>query len=184
MNSGIISMRYARALFEYALDKKVEEILFNEMRNVISAYSVNPKLRSVLDNPVLGTKDKLQLIESAGGGNVSDAYNRFVQLLLNQRRENHLQTIAYVYLDLYRKYKGINAGRLVTAAPVNGEIIEKMKSLLQKKQTGTLEFETTVDPAIEGGFVLFFDTYRLDASVTSQLRQIRQRLISQNKKVV
>lgn len=183
MNSGIVSTRYARALFEYAQETKTEDTLFEEMKKVADAYSNLPQLRSALTNPVLNVDDKLQLIKSVVG-KPSETFTRFAELLVRQRRENHLQTISLVYMDLYREHKNINVGKLVTAAPVNDEIIQKMKSLLEKQQTGTLEFETVVDPSIDGGFVLFMDTYRLDASVVTQLRQIRQQLVSQNKKVI
>ena len=32
MNSGMVSMRYARALFSYALEKKAEDTIFSEMK--------------------------------------------------------------------------------------------------------------------------------------------------------
>jgi F-type H+-transporting ATPase subunit delta len=176
-------MRYARALFGYALEKKNDETLFDEMKRVASAYAAVPAMRSALDNPVLNSDDKLQLIRSAAGGKVSESFGNFARLLLHRKRENHLQTIALVYMDLYRKHRNINAGKLIMAAPVSDEVIAKMKNLLQKQQAGTLEFETTIDPTIEGGFVLFFDTYRLDASVATQLRQIRQQLVSRNKRI-
>lgn len=184
MNSGMISMRYARALFEYALEQKVEDTLFQEMTNVASAFKQNRSLQQALNNPVLGSDDKLGLMKSAVGKSVSDTYLRFAQLLLRQKRENYLETISLVYADLYRKHKNINVGRLVTAAPVDSEVIEKMKTFLQKRQQGTLEFESTIDPSIGGGFVLYIDTYRLDASVATQLKQIRAQLVDRNTKVV
>ncbi|MFR9166582.1 MAG: F0F1 ATP synthase subunit delta [Dysgonomonas sp.] len=184
MNSGMISMRYARALFEYALEKKEEDILFAEMKNVSEAYTENKGLRAALDNPVLAFEDKLKLMKAAAGTkNLSEAYSRFAELLLHQRRENHLQAISLVYLDLYRKHKNINVGKLVTASPVNDEVVGKMKSFLQSKQSGTLEFESVIDPGIDGGFILYIDTYRLDASISTQLRKIKEQLISQNSKV-
>jgi len=183
MNSGMISMRYARALFEYALEQKVEDTLFEEMTKVTSAFAQNKNLQQTLNNPVLGNDDKLELMKSAVGKSVNDAYLRFAQLLLRQKRENYLQTISLVYADLYRKHKNINVGKLVTAYPVSDEVIEKMKTFLQKRQQGTLEFESTIDPGIDGGFVLYIDTYRLDASVASQLKRIKAQLVDRNAKV-
>ena len=37
---------------------------------------------------------------------------------------------------------------------------------------GTVEFETEVNPDIIGGFILEYDTYRMDASVKSKLNSI------------
>ncbi len=183
MNSGMVSMRYARALFSYALENKAEDVVFSEMKALSDNLIGRPQLRATLDNPVLSTREKSELIKLAVGKTVSNALDRFIQLVLHQRRENHLQTISLVYLDLYRKYKNISVGRLVTACPVDSITINKMKQLVQEKQKGTIEFVTEVDPKLGGGFILYFDTYRLDASVASQLNKIKSQLMSKNKKI-
>ena len=54
-----------------------------------------------------------------------------------------------------------------------------MKAMVESKTKGTVEFETEVNPDIIGGFVLEYDTYRLDASVQSQLRGILSQLSKQ-----
>ena len=51
-----------------------------------------------------------------------------------------------------------------------------MRQMVEKKTKGTVEFETEVNPDIIGGFILEYDTYRLDASVQSQLRSILTQL--------
>lgn len=184
MNTGMISMRYARALFEYAMDNKAEDTLFAEMKSVAAAFSQNKSLTQVLTNPVLDSNDKLELMKSAVGKSVSDIYLRFAQMLLHQNRQNHLQTISLIYLDLYRKHKNINLGKLVTARAVNDEVIDKMKKFLETRQSGTLEFESIIEPEIDGGFILYIDTYRLDASVASQLKRIKSQFLTQNSKVL
>ena len=169
-------MRYARALFEYALEKKAEDKLFAEMKSVASAFSNTKGLRVALDNPVLDFDTKLELIKAAAGKNVSSEYINFAKLLLHRRRENHLQTISLIYLDLFRKQKNINVGKLITAYPVNDEVINKMKDFLRARQSGTLEFESIIDSDIDGGFILYIDTYRLDASIATQLKNIKKQL--------
>lgn len=183
MNSGMVSMRYARALFSYALENKAEDMIFSEMKNLSESLASRPQLRATLDNPVLSTKEKLELITLAVGTTSSDVFVRFIQLVLHQRRENHLQTISLVYLDLYRKYKNISVGKLVTACPVDDTTINKIKQLVKDKEKGTIEFVTEVDPKLGGGFILYIGTYRLDASVASQLNKIKGQLMSKNKKI-
>jgi F-type H+-transporting ATPase subunit delta len=51
-----------------------------------------------------------------------------------------------------------------------------MKQMVEAKTQGTVEFTTEVDPSIIGGFVLEYDTYRMDVSVQSQLRTILKQL--------
>lgn len=176
-------MRYARALFEFSLEKKQEDKVFVEMKNLAENLATQQKLRVALDNPVLNTNDKLELIKLAAGKDVSDVYVRFVSLVLAQRREDHLQRMSLLYLDLYRDYKNISVGRLVTAQPIKEDVVDKIKHLVQQKKSGTIEFVTKVDPDITGGFVLYIDTYRLDASIATQLKNIKQQLLDKNKKI-
>lgn len=183
MNSGMVSMRYARALFNYALENKVEDAVYAEMKNLSESFVKQRNLRATLDNPVLSTKNKFELIKTAGGSSVSQEYVRFIELVLHQKREKNLQTISLGYLDLYRNYKNISIGKLITACPIDKPTIDKIKQLVTLKRTGVVDFETKIDPSIQGGFVLYIDTYRLDASVASQLQRIKSQLLSKNKKI-
>lgn len=183
MNSGMVSMRYARALFNYALDNKVEDKVYAEMAKLAENFGKVRNLRATLDNPVLSTNDKLEILKAAAGAPVSQEYIRFVELVLHQKREKHLQTICLVYLDLYRNHKNISVGKLVTACPLDTTTMDRIKQLVKDKKQGTIDFITEVDPSIQGGFILYLDTYRLDASVTTQLRRIKDQLLSRNKKI-
>ena len=84
--------------------------------------------------------------------------------------------MANSYITLYRKQKNIIRGKLTTAVAVSEATELKMKKMVESKTKGTVEFETEVNPNIIGGFVLEYDTYRLDASVQNQLRQVLTQL--------
>ena len=47
-----------------------------------------------------------------------------------------------------------------------------MRQMVESKTKGTVEFETEVNPDIIGGFVLEYDTYRMDGSVKTKLNNI------------
>ena len=51
-----------------------------------------------------------------------------------------------------------------------------MKRLVENKTNGSVEFNTEVDKDIIGGFILEYDTYRMDATVKSKLRRIAAEL--------
>ena len=51
-----------------------------------------------------------------------------------------------------------------------------MRQRVESRTQGTVEFQTEVDPEIIGGFILEYDTYRMDASIQNQLRQILTQL--------
>jgi len=184
MNTGIIPKRYAKALFSFAQDKGAEETVYKEMSTLAQSFASHLSLKSVLDNPVMRSKEKQKLICTAAGTQVSDVFVRFINLVLSQKREVHLQSIALMYLDIYRKAKLISIGTLVTASPLGAETEERMKKMLMKDKKGTLEFKTSVDPELLGGFVFGIDTYRLDASIATQLKRVKNQFMDKNRKSI
>lgn len=176
MAIGVISVRYARALLKCAMELNLEDKVYQEMITLADQYNRVPELRSTIDNPMLEKNKKQALLQAACGKNLSELTARFIQLVLQEGRENVMQMMATSYITLYRKQKNIISGRLITATTVTSEVEQKMKQMVQRKSQGTVEFQTEVDPDIIGGFILEYDSYRMDASVQTKLNNILKEL--------
>lgn len=178
MDIGVISVRYARALLKGATVQQQEDKVYAEMQILLGSYSELPQLRFTIDNPMLSKDKKQELLEVASGGSVSVSalLKSFFALVLKEGREGILLFIANSYITLYRKQKKIIQGKLTTAVPVTPVIEEKMKDLVRANANGTVEFNTTVNPDIIGGFILEYDTYRMDASVKTKLNAVLTQL--------
>lgn len=184
MNTGVISKRYAKALYEFAEGSKKKEQVYHEMSLMANSYLQVPDLRKALDNPLLSMDAKIDLLCNAAGGNVSDELKRFFSLVLKEHREKFMQFMACSYIDLYRRENNILIGRLITATPVNKGIEDRMRMVIEKTTHGTVEFETEVEPSIQGGFILDIDFNRLDASVATQFKRIRRQFMEKNRRIV
>ena len=176
MDIGVISTRYARALLKSATDAKLEEQVYQEMMTLAKSFTDVPMLRQTIDNPMLDKSKKQTLLETAAGGTLSKLTQTFIALVLKEDRENMVQFMAYSYVTLYRKQKNVIRGKLTTAARVSPETEQKMRQMVESKTQGTVEFETEVNPDIIGGFILEYDTYRMDASVKTKLNSILTQL--------
>ena len=173
MDIGVISVRYARALLKSATDAKQESVVYQEMMLLAKSFIDVPALRHTIDNPMLAKEKKQMLLETAVGGRESSALSKaFIALVLKEGRENMIQFMANSYVTLYRQQKNVIRGRLITAAQVSSATEQKMRRMVESKTNGTVEFETEVNPDIIGGFILEYDTYRMDASVKSKLNNI------------
>ena len=172
MDIGVISVRYARALLKSATDAKIEQQVYTEMQQIAKSYIEVPQLRSTIDNPMLSKDKKEALLLTAAGKEPSPLMKAFVQLVLKEDRESVMQFIANSYVTLYRQQKNVIRGRLITAAAVSPETEQKMRQMVESKTNGTVEFESQVNPDIIGGFILEYDTYRMDASVKTKLNSI------------
>ena len=172
MDIGVISVRYARALLKSAVDAKIEDAVYAEMQQLATSYAEASLLRFTIDNPMLPKNTKEALLLTAVGGKPTDLTKAFIALVLKEDRESVMQFIANSYVTLYRQEKNIIRGRLTTATSVSPATEQKMRQMVESKTNGTVEFETEVNPDIIGGFILEYDTYRMDASVKSQLNSI------------
>ena len=176
MDIGVISVRYARALLKSATDAKIEDAVYAEMQQLARSYVEVPQLRFTIDNPMLSKDKKEALLLTAVGQKPSDLTKAFVHLVLKEDRESVMQFIANSYVTLYRQQKNVIRGRLITAAAVTPATEQKMRQMVEGKTNGTVEFESEVDPDIIGGFILEYDTYRMDASVKTKLNSILTQL--------
>ena len=172
MDIGVISVRYARALLKSATDAKIEDAVYTEMQQLAKSYADVTQLRFTIDNPMLSKDKKEALLLTAVGKKPSALTKAFIQLVLKEDRESVMQFIANSYVTLYRQQKNVIRGRLITAAAVSPATEQKMREMVESKTNGTVEFETEVNPDIIGGFILEYDSYRMDASVKSQLNSI------------
>ena len=164
MDIGVISVRYARALLKSATDAKIEDAVYTEMQQLAKSYVEVPQLRFTIDNPMLSKEKKEALLLTAVGKKPSE--------LTKEDRESVMQFIANSYVTLYRQQKNVIRGRLITAAAVSPATEQKMRQMVESKTNGTVEFETEVNPDIIGGFILEYDTFRMDASVKAKLNSI------------
>ena len=169
-------MRYARALLKSATDQKQEDTVYQDMMTVAKSYLDVPALRHTIDNPMLSKDKKEALLTTAAGEKPCQLTKAFIALVLKEDRENVMQFMANSYITLYRKQKNVIRGKLTTAARVSAQTEQKMRQMVESKTNGTVEFETEVDPDIIGGFILEYDTFRMDASVKSKLNTILTQL--------
>ena len=176
MEIGVISVRYARALLKSATEQGIEKKVYQEMQTLSQSYLKVPELRFTIDNPMLEKSKKEALLVTAAGGDISSLTRRFISLVLSEDRESTIHFMAASYVTLYRKHNNITRGKLITAVPVTPQIERRMREKVESRTNGTVEFQTEVNPEIIGGYILEYDTYRLDASIQNQLRSILAQL--------
>ncbi|MDD4516061.1 F0F1 ATP synthase subunit delta [Massilibacteroides sp.] len=177
MDRGIISGRYGKALFMYAEKHGKAHEVYGETKFLSRSMSNYPQIKRILASPVISVKKKQYILEQLFTDQpISDVFSNFLRLVLEQKREEQLQTICFMYQEYYREEKKILLVELVTASPVGEEtkeqVIRKMKNFTQEQ----IRLTNTINPEILGGYMLYWDTYRWDASIVSRMRKIRNRI--------
>ncbi len=177
MDIGTVSVRYAKALLKYAIELHEEDTVYEEMDLLAKVYLSAPQLRQMIENPAISAEEKLEIFRKAVGNTPSKATASFLNLIIEKKRTMMLQFIANSYVDLYLKHKNITSSRLIVSSDVSEDFVDKMRKIVEDNTNSQVELYVEKDPTIGGGFVLEYGTYRIDASISSQIKNIRKSLM-------
>ena len=173
MNEGLIARRYAKALYDFALEKDVSREIYDEMKLFERNSIAHPDLHKALSNPALTPEQKEMLLVTATGIDVGEVYVKFVRLLIKNHREMYMRSICLLYQRIYREANGI-----VRVMPA--EMQEKIKAFVKRQVEKPLEFVFEVEPSILGGFIIQMGARQLDASSRRELKDISLKFLGQD----
>ena len=177
MNSGVISTRYARAVYEYAEQNNCETAIYEEVKLLAKNYGDFPNLQKVLLNPTISIEKKIQVLITACGININPVLEKTIKMVVENGRAEYMENIALMYQEIYRKAKGIVVVNLTTAEPLTEEIQQALLKIVPKEENEKIfEFDKTIDSSIIGGFILEIKDRQMDASVKKQLNQLKLNL--------
>ncbi len=180
MNEGLIPRRYAKALYEVALENHADARLYELMKRLSASFDSQPGLSEVLSNPYVSDADKSMLLTTASGAEAGDSlFKDLLKLLSKNRRMDMARGIALAYVELYRQSNRIYEVKVTSASPMSDEENERLYKMIERHLNGgTMEFTHTVDPSLIGGFTVSVGNERIDASVSNELKQLRLNLIT------
>lgn len=177
MNQSKITVRYAKAFFALAKEKDQMDLLSRDMTKVYNLCNESPDFLLLLESPVIKTSRKTELIRQIFQPHVTELTLRFLILIAENKREVHLPGICRDFLDFVRKEQGISTAVVTTATRLSAATLEKIREQLAKESGVRIELTEKVNPAIIGGMILRIDDRQLDASVATQLKKIKSRLL-------
>lgn len=175
MNESKISVRYSRALFQSAAEKKQLDNVFQDMI-YISELCRMDEVKEVLDSPIIIPSKKKTILHSILEKNIGKITLSMVDLLIKNGRESYLPAVARVFRDETLKYRGITETYLTTAVTINDRIRKQISDLVSAVFNTKVELKENVDSEIIGGFILKVNDNYIDASVKNKLRKIKKEL--------
>ncbi len=175
MNEGIISVRYAKALFLSAKEKGKIEELKNDMLFILELNSFK-EVQDMLSSPIIENPVKRSALLALLNGRVSDLCVNLVNLCVNNNREIFLPSIARSYIKSADKHNGITLATLTTASEISVSVTNSIRDLIENSLSTKVEMDEVLDSDITGGFMLKVEDTFIDGSVKTQLRKIRKEL--------
>lgn len=172
------AVRYAKALLQLAQEKNSLDVVIADVKLIHNTIEENRELALMLQSPLVKSDKKESVLTSIFGSKINELTLKFVQLVVEQKRENSLQTICEQFIASYNELKNIAIVNVTTTQPLTeslrAEIVKKIKSDYQLSEVELVE---KVDESLIGGMILRIGDKQLDASIRRQLNDIKQELI-------
>ncbi len=174
MKHEVLAKRYAKALFEYALENKAEEEVLNDLDKIQTILDENRDVQLLLVSPIITASKKQKVFELIFKQTISPITHTFLDILIRKGRGQEILNIATQYRSFHLDHNGIVAVELTTAQQITDEmqarILESVKELTDKK----LLVEHIIDPELIGGFKIRLNDYLIDASISKTLERLQK----------
>jgi len=173
MRNSKLSNRYAKALFDFAIEKDQLESVNRDIALIYAALEESDELQVILDSPVIEPAKKHSFFNNVFKEMVSETTFLFLDVIIRKKREPELGAICKEFVKFYNEHHNIQAVTLTSAQPLSEELVESIRSLLAEKTQKTIQIVQVVQPEIIGGFRIKMDDYYLDASILAKINRLR-----------
>lgn len=177
MSTRSVSRKYAVALGRLAREAGTATRVRQDLESVVELLRSTPELGAFLESPDIAQREKAKFLERILKGKVESVVVPFLLLVLRRGRTGLLPEILSEYVRIDEEDRGIQRASLVSAVPLRESDRERVLSQLKRITGREIVLESTVDPAIIGGIIVYVDGDVIDGSVRSRLEELRARLL-------
>ena len=177
---SLLAARYTKAIFDLAIENNVIEETLKDMQLIGDLCAKNRDFRMMLKSPVVSTDKKLKIFKAIFENNINSFTLLYLQVIVRKNREAFIQEIAMEFEDLYNDYRGVLTTHITTASPLTDELRNQVIELMKKNTDKKINLVEDEDPELVGGYILKWKDLQYDASILSQINQMRRDLARKN----
>ncbi|MDL2308389.1 ATP synthase F1 subunit delta [Bacteroidales bacterium OttesenSCG-928-B11] len=179
MKNVKLAGRYAKALYDFAVEKNQIEQVHQDVLHIMGVLKLNHNLCVVIESPIIQQSRKVKIFTDIFKAEVTDVVFGFLKLIIEKKREPELSLICEEFIKLYYKHHNIVTAQLITAQQASDNIIEKLRKIIEEKMKANVKIQTVIKPDIMGGFIVKIEDFIYDASVIRHINELK-REFSQN----
>jgi F-type H+-transporting ATPase subunit delta len=178
MRDTTIARNYAETLLVLATRAEDLRGWGKMLGDVASAMGENPTLRLFLESPRISAAQKSAVITKAFSDRMPRLMLRYLQTLVQHRRQMLIPEIAEEYYNLVDAAEGRIHARVTVARETDEAGRTAIAGQLSRVFGKEVVPHIAVDPAIMGGVVVHVGDTGLDGSVRKRLASLRRRMLT------
>lgn len=169
-----VAFRYAKSLLDLAEERGITEEIHRDMLFFKNTVDQSRPLALMLKNPIVRSSKKDAVLKLIFGGKINPMSSAFIDIVARKNRESLIEDIAAEYIRLYDEMRGIEHATVITTTPLTDELRIKFKAMVAKTTGRELvELTEKINPQLIGGYILQLGDRQVDASVKSQLSELK-----------
>lgn len=174
---AIASLRYAKALFEIALEEQKVDEFAAKIGTFTSVYNSDKDFSSLINHPQVNAEEKLSLIKKAFGGELPEEVYSFFALVLRKGRESEIGHIFSAFNGLVLQYKNIAEAVVTSAVPLSDSQVAKLQKTLSQKLNKEVIIKQQVDKDVIAGVKIAVAGMLYDATVGAEVHDMKKQLL-------
>ncbi len=174
MRHSRVTIRYAKALLQLAIEQNILEQSYADMVLLDSVFKQNKDLSLLLKSPIVKTDQKLSIFKLIFDTKIGEVSMTFINIITTKKRESLLALIASSFISLYKEHNKIETASVITATPLDEILRAEVINYIKKHGNDNVELTEKVDENIIGGAIIRMGDKQLDASVSKAISELRQ----------
>jgi len=177
MSNRASAVRYARALFDVALEDSEPGQIEQELAAINGLVKSQPDLQRAFESPSVPPIGKKGVVQAlVDRGQFSPSVGKLLLMLAARDRLVLLPDVLAAFQQRLREQQRVLEAEVTTAMPLAPEQEDQLRQRLSAATARHVTITTKVDPAIIGGVVARVGTTVYDGSLATQLVKLKARL--------
>ena len=169
-----VMKEYAEALYYLACEENMKEEIASAVDKVDQIFKDNPQYVELLSSSAIEIKERIVMLEKAFSSFVPEYVVSFLKLLCENGYIKYFEECAQEFSKLVDFSNKVVTAKVKTALTLTEEEEKALINKLEKMCARTVELDISVDKNILGGIIIEVDGKIIDASLSSQLKDMKE----------
>jgi F-type H+-transporting ATPase subunit delta len=172
------SMAYARALFQFARETNLLDLIRENFGNFISVLQEVPVLRQFIRCHAIDRNTRKERVRHFFKNHIHKVILCFIEKVIENNHTDILPGIYYAFCQMVDEVNDRRRIRVLSAFPLNNSQKKQLQEALEKSMAMEVILNNDVDPEVLGGFICYTDSIKIDMSLKKDFEKLKLQILS------
>lgn len=174
MKTSKISVRYAKALFDFASEHNLIEEVSEDMHLIENTYTTSPDFAIAMKSPIIRPDKKIKIFTEIFQNKIHEVSLTYLNIIFKKGRELYIHDIVFQFIKLYKIHHNIKEVVIITPTKLTDSLKIKIIELLKQQLHASVELIERIDSTLLGGMILKVEDQLIDTSISGKIKRLEQ----------